>query len=93
MKAKQPEKPDSKSKVTRLFEQGLFLFTGEELKMRESYAAPTAVKYDGQAKAKHYEPASLNTDQASFMDRLLKRGPDVEKALRATYTVHATQLS
>jgi hypothetical protein len=61
----QPEKPDTKSGMTRLFETGLFLFTGEELKMRESHALPASgVVYEGKGpKVKHFEPRTAVNDE------------------------------
>ena len=79
-----------------MFEHGLFLFTGEELKMRESYARPGAVVYEGQGpKAKHFEPrTTVNEAQdASFFDKLLNKGREVGSMLRPTHTVHATELA
>lgn len=80
-----------KSQLTHLFEQGLFMFTGEELKLSRKQTQVT-----DDTKILHFEPQTVAINEPDGFGKiasLFKKKENTDAGLRGTYTLYTTQLS
>lgn len=100
MSVKTAEPVKTKSAVASFFEAGLFLFTGEEMKVSdrptEASSVVTSENKNQVAQIKHYEQIiQANNSNRSMFENIFRRSQvaEVENTLRSTLSLKATTIS